>query len=169
MKKVLLVLCIILAVIATVFVFKPSESQNDSVTTEYLWEDMEFPVINKAVLYRDGVSKEIAVNDKRIVKMTEYIITAVREFNYAYITGVLSADDIEALKDYYNTYMMLDLEVGSSERFDHYDKALILGTRIIFMDSDSVSYLGEGNPVNESIDPYRKNLENVPDILEKFF
>ena len=169
MKKIVLAVCIILAVIAVAFALKPSELQNDSVTTEYAWEDMDFPVITKAVLYRDGISEEIAVNDERIAKMTEYIITAIREFNYAYVTGVLPAKSIESKKEINDTYMMLDLKLGSNEIYARYDQALIAGTEVIFIDSDSVSYLGEGNPANECISPYRKYLEDAPDILEKFF
>ncbi len=170
MKKVLFCMCLIFAAVIVVLAFSKSDIHlNTAETTEYTYQNAEFPVITKAILYRDGTPEEIDVNDKRITKMTEYIISAVRELNYAYITGVLSAESIESKKDYYDTYMMLYLETGTSERFDRFDQALISGTEIIFIDSDSVSYLGEGNPFNESISPYRKNLENIPDILEKFF
>ncbi len=177
MKKVLVTVCLIFAVIIAGFTFSQTNAPDDTAeTTEkasYGDPDAEFPVITKAVLYRDGVPEEIEVSDERIVNSVDYIMKSIREGTYGWLQGVLSKDAIEGFYTPDNgLYLMLDIEKGSSEKFGRYDKALISLDCVTFIETGSVSYLGGDNPHNENITPYfedRDSSGNRPDILEKFF
>ena len=174
MKKMALAVCIILAVTLTFFVFIPTlPNSNTEATSEFTESDAEFPVITKAMLYRDGVPEEIELTDYRLNAAVDYIMTSVRESSYGWIQGVLHIYDIEInYMPQSGMYMMLETEVGTGKPFDRYDKVIISGSSVVFIDSDSETQLNADTPFNKCITPYFNNYttsDSIPDILSKFF
>ena len=174
MKKIVLAVCIILAVTAAVFAFIPTLPRNDAeATTEFTQSDAEFPIITKAVLYRNGVPEEIEITDYRLNAAVDYIMTSVKEGSYGWIQGVLHIYDIETnYMPQSGMYMLLETKSGTGKPFDRYDKAIISESSVVFIDSDSKSQLSADTPFNKCITPYFNNYtssESIPDILRKFF
>ncbi len=174
MKKIIFALCTVLAITAVIFIFKPVRPQNTTeATANYFESDAEFPIITKAVLYRNGVPEEIEITDYRLDAAVDYIITSVREGSYGWIQGVLHIYDIETnYMPQSGMYMMLETEAGTGKPFDRYDKVIISQSSVVFIDSDSESQLNADTPFNKCITPYFNNYtssESIPDILRKFF
>ncbi len=64
----------------------------------------------------------------------------------------------------------MELDSQNLERFSSYDKAIISKEYAIFINSDSESYHGPGNPVNETVIPYFDEYHaEPPEILSLFF
>ncbi len=168
----IIVICVVtLFVITEVTNKDDSTTESDTITTESY--EQEFPTIKKAVLYRNSVSEALEPTDDRLVKTVDYIMYSIQKKNYGYVTGVLSSSDVE---DFYKPkngmYLILNLDFKHSEEFNRYDSVIISGKTVVMIDSDSESYLGEGNPFNKCITPYYNDynaLDSIPDILSAFF
>ena len=127
---------------------------------------MDFPIIKKAVLYRNGVPEEIQPDDSRIIKMVNYIMRSVDEQSYAWVRGVIENSSIEGFyKPQTGMYLVLDLDSQNSVEYNRFDSALISYCNVIMIDSDSTSYHGDGNPYNYCFTPYFVEYDNTPDIL----
>lgn len=141
--------------------------------SEKLANKQELPTITKAVLYRSGVPEELELTDDRLIKMMNYIMCSIQKKNYGYVTGVLLSSDIEKFyKPQNGMYLLLEFDSRNSEEFHRYDCAIISGKTVVFIDSDSESYHGEGNPFNKCITPYYEDydeLDSIPDILSSYF
>ncbi|MBR5438485.1 MAG: hypothetical protein IKV21_06160 [Clostridia bacterium] len=170
MKKTVFILCLIFTVIITGFALSQKDAPDDVTSTEY---SAEFPVITKAVLYRNGIPEDIEFTDYRLEAAINYIMTSVQESSYGWIQGVLHIYDIEInYMPQDGMYMVLDVKTETSELFDRYDKVIISQSSVIFIDSDSESKLNADTPFNKCITPYFNNYtssDSIPDILPKFF
>ena len=175
MKKAIFIMCLIFTVIIAGFALSQKDAPDniDTTSTEYNYKDAEFPVITKAVLYRNGVPEDIEITDYRLEAAVDYIMTSVKESSYGWIQGVLHIYDIEInYMPQDGMYMVLDVKTETSELFDRYDKVIISQSSVIFIDSDSESKLNADTPFNKCITPYFNNYtssDSIPDILPKFF
>ncbi len=176
MKKIIAALSVAVAVIALGVLLnnsiserkQPTISENMETTDGHLTTEATdttaissccFPEIVKATLYVDGIAKEISPDDSRLIKMTDYIMKSYNEHSYTWIQGVLDQNTVE---EYYmskaKAYMELELEGEASAELGRYDRAIIVYDSVIMIDSDSVSYHGEGNPYNFCFSPYNNTV-----------
>ena len=129
----------------------------------------DFPVVKKAVLYKNGVPKEILPDDDRITQMVNYIMRSIEQKNYGWIRGVIENSSLEGFyKPRTGMYMILDLDSKNSVEFSRYDSAVVSHSEVIMIDSDSPSYHGEDNPFNYCFTPYYEQYggyDNIPEIL----
>ena len=129
----------------------------------------DFPVVKKAVLFKNGVSEEILPDDGRITQMVNYIMRSIEQKNYGWVRGVIENSTIEGIyKPRAGKYMILDLDSINSAEFSRYDSAVISHSEVIMIDSDSPSYHGEDNPFNYCFTPYYEQYggyDNIPEIL----
>ncbi len=176
MKKLFIVLCVAIIGVTLVVVLsntvlfseKPSAevttiacdgNRTTDITNEPTVKNEIFPEIVKATLYFDGIAEEISPDDSRLIKMTDYIMKSYNEHSYTWIQGVLDQNTVE---EYYmskaKAYMELELEGEASAELGRYDRAIIAYDSVIMIDSDSVSYHGEGNPYNFCFSPYNNTV-----------
>lgn len=157
--------------ISTVEIVESTTIELDVAETESYSQD--FPTITKAILYRNSIPEELKPTDVRLIKTVNYIMCSVQQKSYGYVTGVLPSSDIDNYhKNEKGVYLLLELDSHNSVEFSRYDSAVISGKTVILIDSDSVSYHGEGNPFNQCITPYYEDyngLDSIPDILSLFF
>lgn len=128
----------------------------------------EFPIIKRAVLYRNGVVEEIQPNDSRITQMINYIMCSIEEKNYGWVKGMLDKSSIER---YYvpktGIHLVLDIDSLNSIEFNGYNRAVISDSDVIMIDTTNLVD-DEGTPYNYCFTPYYEKYggyENVPDIL----
>lgn len=141
-------------------------NRTTDITNEPTVKNEIFPEIVKATLYVDGIAEEISPDDSRLIKMTDYIMKSYNEHSYTRIQGVLDQNTVE---EYYmskaKAYMELEMEGEASAELGRYDRAIIAYDSVIMIDSDSVSYHGEGNPFNFCFSPYNTGCVPVAPIL----
>lgn len=129
----------------------------------------DFPVVKKAVLYKNGVAEEILPDDNRLTQMINYIMLSVEQKDYGWVRGVVENSSLEGFyKPRSGMYLVLELDSKNSVEFGRYDSAVVSHSDVIMIDSDSPSYHGEDTPFNYCFTPYYEQYggyDNIPDIL----
>lgn len=182
-KGILITLAFMIVAIVLLFAYKGSSNFEDDTTPSDVSANAitsstdsekdlsvnDFPVVKKAVLYKNGVAEEIMPDDDRITQMVDYIMCSIEEKNYGWVRGVIENSTLE---DFYKPktgrYLILDLDSENSVEFNRYDSAVVSHSEVIMIDSDSSSYHGEDTPFNYCFTPYYEQYggyDNIPEIL----